>query len=125
MATKRRPRRVEFDYDPTPDFSWLEQDQYNPSKPGYDPVYPSKADMDRKQNAYDGDWYRDPENHVALCMLVYEQCNLGEWHVTDSLGNIDFLKDTDEWTIGTFDRLQALKAFPYLHELAKEAGLRR
>lgn len=117
-------RKVVFAHDIDPDFSWLDQDCYNPSSKDHDPIYPSKEDADAKRNAYDGDWYRDPDNHVALSMLVYEMTeDADDWQVVDSLGSIDFLANGDDWTTGTFYRLRDLARFPYLHELAKDAGL--
>ena len=117
-------RKVVFEHDPEPDFSWLEQDQYNPHKPKYDPIYRSVADMRAKRNPYDGDWYRDVDNHVALTMIVYELSDTSDdWEIVDSLCNIDFLRDGNDWQTGTFYRLSALKSSPYLQELAKDAGL--
>lgn len=118
-------RKVVFEHDTDPDFSWLEQEQYNPSHPTYDPIYRSRADMRAKRNAIDGDWYRDPENHVALCMLVYEQCGTcDEWKLVDSLGNIDFIAAWDDWTTGEFYYVSDIpKHAKYLRSLAREAKL--
>ena len=126
MTTTTTRRKVVFKHDRDADFSWLEQDMYDPSKPGYDPIYPSEADMKAKTNAYDGNWYRDPDNHVALMMLVYElRDDADDWELVDSLGGIDFLRDDEsDWTTGTFYRLSDIpKGCDYLRELAKDAGL--
>ena len=119
--------RVTFYHDPDPDFSWLEQDFYKPGHKDYSPMYRTAADMRAKRNPIED--YTNPDNHVALCMLVEK---LGpkddDWQVLDSLGGIDFLADSDDWTIGTFYSLKALKLSPkcrsYLRQLAREAGMR-
>src|SRR5262245_58513831 len=103
---------IVIEHDLDPDFSWLEQDCYNPRSPEYDPVYPTKEDCDAKVNAYDGDWYRDPENHVALSMVACDE----DGEIIDSLGGIDFLADSDDWKIGTVYRLATLDSCPYLRE---------
>ena len=116
--------KIVIEYDPEPDFSWLEQDQYNPASLEYDPFYPSKADMDAKRNAYNGDWDRNPDNHVALCLLVFV---IGpdddDWQIIDSLGNIDFLVSSDrDWTTGTFYCVDDIpNECVYLRELASDA----
>ena len=103
-------------HDCDPDMSWLEQDCYNPASKEYRPLY---HDSDMKQ-AIDGDWYRDPDNHVALTMVAaYDE----DGNVVDSLGGIDFLADSADWKTGHFGSLAALKDTPYLQELAKEMGL--
>lgn len=118
-------RKVIIEHDSNPDFSWLDQDHYDPRHPSYDPVYPSRADMRAKRNAYDGDWYRNPDNHVALCMVTYEFGPRDtEWRVIDSLGGIDFLVNSDDWETGTFYTLKSMKPRSYLRSLAKESGLR-
>ena len=116
--------RVTFEHDHDADMSWLEQDHYNPSHPSYSPVYRTAADMRRKRKPIDGNWYRNPSNHVALQMTVERCCNLGEWHVVDNLGGIDFLSDSDDWATGTFYALKYLPKRSYLRTLAREAGLR-
>lgn len=122
---KYTKRKIVFEYDQDPDFSWLEQDQYDPSKPGYDPIYPTGKDMKAKRNAYDGNWYRNPDNHIALEMIVYEQTpDDQDWRIVDTLGGIDFLVTGNDWTTGTFYRLKELNGCPYLRTLAKEHGLR-
>lgn len=114
--------KIVFEHDEDPDFSWLEQSSYDPSKPDYDPIYPTKEDADAGRNAYAPEWYRNPENHVALCMSVYKMTDDDEdWQLADSLGGIDFLVDSDEWQTGTFYHYRHLSG--YLQELAKEAGL--
>ena len=116
-------RKVVFEHDDDPDLSWLEQDHYNPHKPGYEPIYRTQADMKSGRNPIDGDWYRDPENHVTLSMLVYEMDESDEdWRLVDSLGGIDFLADSDDWQTGTFHHVSALPK-GYLRDLAKDAGL--
>jgi hypothetical protein len=113
--------KVVFEYDNDPDFSWLEQDHYNPNHPDYSPVWRTKEDMEAGRNPIDGEWYRNPENHVALSMLVFTmEENDEDWQLVDSLGGIDFLADSDEWQTGT---LYSLDAIPegYLRELASEA----
>jgi hypothetical protein len=114
--------KVVFEHDSDPDFSWLEQDHYNPRHSSYTPVYRTKEDMDAERNPIDGDYYRDPQNHVALCMLVYEMDEDNEdWVLVDSLGSIDFMADEDNWTTGTFYRLDAIpERCDYQRELAKE-----
>lgn len=122
----RTRRKIVFEEDPEPDFSWLQQEMYNPSSPEYaGPIYPTTQDMRKKQNAYDPEWYRDPANHVALSMLVYE---LGpdddDWRLVDSLGNIDFLDDGDDHGTGTFYRVEQIpKGWTYQRHLAREARL--
>lgn len=116
-------KKIVFDHDTDPDFSWLEQDHYNPRNPEYEPVYRTKEDMDAGKEPLDGDWYRNPDNHVALSMLVYEMGEADEdWQVVDSLGGIDFLNDSDDWATGTFYHINALPE-GYLRNLAREAGL--
>lgn len=111
--------RIVIDHDSDPDFSWLEQDHYDPRSPNYDPVYPTEADMKAGTNAYDGDWYRDPSNHVALSMVAYDE----DGNVVDSLGSIDFLADSDDWRTGTFYDVADIRGASYLQELAREMGL--
>lgn len=95
-------RRIVIEHDADPDFSWLEQDIYDPAHPDFGgAVYPTEADMHAKKNAYDPDWYRDPANHVAYCILIQELCDKGEWHTVDSLGNVDMLADSPDLT-GTY-----------------------
>lgn len=63
--------------------------------------------------------YGDPSKYVSLCALVERQCDMGEWHVVDSLGGIAFPADeTDTWTTGTFYAAD-------LSELPDRAGLRQ
>lgn len=124
----RTRRKIVFIPDAEPDFSWLEQDQYNPNKPGYDPIYRTAADMRAKRDPIDPEWYRDPDNHVALAMLVYElTAHDDDWQLIDSLGNIDFLDDdSDDHGTGTFYSVQAIpKRWTYLRTLAREAKLPR
>jgi hypothetical protein len=140
MATRIK---VVIDHDDDPDFSWLEQEHYNPSSPNYDPIWPTAetlaewkrlkdvehdddaADAYRLKHAYDGNWYRNPANHVALCMVTYRLDDEDDdWKPVDSLGSIDFLQDSDDWQTGTFYTLAALAKSPYLQELAKDAGLK-
>lgn len=117
--------KVIFEHDTDPDFSWLEQDMYNPQSPEYSPVYRTKEDMDAGKSPMDGDWYRNPENHVSLSMLVYKMDEGDEdWQLVDSLGNIDFLADSDDWATGTFYHISALPE-GYLRDLAKDAGLKQ
>ena len=47
MPRTKREISIEFDHDPDPDFSWLEQDCYNPRSKEYAPTYASKADIKR------------------------------------------------------------------------------
>lgn len=120
MTTKYK---VTFDHDPDPDFSWLEQDIYNPDSPNYEPIYRSKEDRDAGRDPLDGHWYRDPDNHVCLTMCVYE---LGDddadWKLVDSLGGIDFLADSDDWTTGTFYSLKSIaENCTYQRELFEKA----
>lgn len=115
---------VVFDFDSDADMSWLEQDRYNPAHPSYSPIYPTLADMHAKRNAIDGDWYRNPDNHVALDMVVRKETVEGD-EVVDSLGGIDFLESEDDWTTGTFRYVNDIpKRCRYQRQLAREAGLR-
>lgn len=116
-------RKIVFDHDSDADFSWLKQDHYKPGHKDYSPLYRTKADMDAGRNPIDPDWYCNPENHVALGMLVYEMGDDDQdWECVDSLGSIDFLADSSEWTIGTFYNVGGLPE-GYLRDLAREAGL--
>lgn len=118
-------RFIVFDHDPEPDFSWLEQDHLKPGHKDYSPCYRTGADMRAKRNPVDPDWYRDPENHVALCMLVYEQQTAGPDQVVNSLGNIDFIEPWNDWTTGTFYFVNDIpKRCRYQRSLARDAGLR-
>jgi hypothetical protein len=85
---------IEDDLDP--DFSWLDQDCYNPRHASYSPTYRDEADT-KANKPIDPDWYRDPENHVCLAMIAYDE----DGAVLDSLGGIDFLADSDDWKRGT------------------------
>jgi hypothetical protein len=128
-TTRRTPaeprRKVVIDYETEPDFSWLEQDHYKPGHPEYSPIYRTADDMKHKRNAIDPSWYTDPDNHVALMMITFELADDDDdWRIVDSLRNIDFLADGDDWQTGTFYTLAQLKSSPYLQELAKEAGLK-
>ena len=119
--TRTVRRKVVVEYDPDPDFSWLEQDCFDPSHPSYQPCYRTEADI--PHNPVDGEWYRNPENHVALWMCVYEMGPDDEdWRCVDSLGGIDFFADSNEWATGTFYRLSQLPE-GYLRELARDFGL--
>lgn len=119
--------RIVFEYETEPDFSWLEQSHYQPGSPDYEPVYRTRADMRAKRNPIED--YANPDKHVALCMLVYRECpDCGEEKLVDSLGNIDFLQDSDDWTTGSFRSLREMRHLPrgsYLRALAREAGLPR
>jgi hypothetical protein len=44
--------------------------------------------------------------------------------VIDSLGNIDFIADSDDWRTGTIYHLSQLDHYPYLRELAAEMGVK-
>lgn len=127
--TRYRPSyRVTFAHDPEPDFSWLAQDIYDPASRAYrGPVYPSRRDMGRQQHAYDPQWYRNPEHHVALTMLIEretEKTDAGgtEWEVIDALGNIDFLADSSDWGTGTFYQYRHIPAqWKYLRSLVRDS----
>lgn len=123
-TTTKVRRKIVFEHDPDPDFSWLEQDCYDPNHPSYaGPVYPTEADAKAGTNAYDPDWYRDPDNHVALAMTVLEMTEEDDdWRVVDSLGGIDFLTSSDDWATGTFYHVSQIPD-GYLRELAREASL--
>jgi hypothetical protein len=117
------PAYVTIDHDCDPDFSWLEQDMYDPSSPEFDPIYRSREDMDAGHDPIDPEWYRDPDNHVALCMIAHDDEDNGK--VVDSLGSIDFLADGDDWCTGTFYSVKELerRGCAYLAELAREMGV--
>ena len=114
-----QPYCVVVDYDPDPDLSWLQQSCYDPASSDYEPTYRTVEDMDAGRNPYDGDWYRDPDNHVVLDMVAYDE----DGAVLDSLGGIDFLAENSDWRTGTFYRLSTLEDAPYLRKLAEEMGL--
>lgn len=101
--------KIEFKHDSEPDFSWLEQVRYNPRSKNYEPIY--------------SDWYRNPENHVTLSMVVYVLDDKDDdWRVIDSLRNIDFLTGGNDWCICTFYRIEDIPAScAYLRELAQNA----
>lgn len=132
MTRDRTVAYVVIEHDDSPDFSWLEQDCYDPSSPEYDAMYPSREAMERGDAPFDPHYYRNPVNHVALQMIAYGACDHEDCRsercaaerVVDSLGNIDFLRDSDEWTTGRFCKLSQLARFPYLRELAAEMGLK-
>ncbi len=119
-------RYIVFEHDQDPDFSWL-QDHATAASP----IYPTAADMKAGRNAYDPDYYNDPDNHVALQMTV---CKPGTGEhgrpegladVIDSLGGIDFLRESDDWTTGTFWYVNDIpKRCRYQRDLARNAGLR-
>jgi hypothetical protein len=108
-----------IEHDSDPDFSWLEQDHYNPRHPSYEPTYYTKEDMKARRNPIDADWYRDPDNHVALATIAYDE----DGNILDSLGGIDFLADSDEWKTGTFYKVSQLPE-GYLKDIAREMELR-
>lgn len=110
---------VVIDHDDSPDFSWLEQDHYKPGHKDFSPLYRTEEDMKAGRNPIDPSWYTDPSNHVALCMFALNE----NGDILDSLGNIDFLADENDWQTGTFHHLSELRRSPYLAELAKEMGL--
>lgn len=120
MKTRTR-RKVVFEHDSDPDFSWLEQDCFKS-----EPTYRTRADMKAKRNPISAEWYANPDNHVALSMLVYELTpDAEDWTLVDSLGNIDFFADGNDWKTGTFYHLRELNGCPYLKSLAKDAKLPR
>ena len=108
---------VVIEHDQCPDMSWLEQDHYDPRSPTYAPTYRDEAAM-KHGEPLNGDWYRDPDNHVALAAVAYDE----DGNVLDSVGGIDFLCDSDDWGTGTFYRVCQLPA-GYLRDIAKEMGL--
>lgn len=117
QTTTATRRKIIFEHDPDPDFSWLEQPCQR------EPVWRTEADMKAGKPPLNPDWYCNPANHVALCMAVLEfPTDADDWQVVDSLGNIDFMADSDDWATGTFYRVSALPD-GYLRELAREAGL--
>lgn len=86
-------KKVVFDYDPEPDLSWLDQDEF------------------RQENK---------ANHIALEMLVFEMTeNDNDWRLIDSLGNIDCLADKNDWATGTFYNSDSIPE-GYLRQLAVE-----
>ena len=96
IAGERTRKKIEFNYDPEPDFSWLEQDYFKGEK---------------------------PQDHIALCMCVYEMGeNDEDWQLVDSLCGIDFLQAKNDWQTGTFYHVSDLPK-GYLRQLAREAGL--
>jgi hypothetical protein len=116
--------KVVFDYDQDADMSWLEQDMYDPKSPEYSgPSYRSKEDMDAGREPIDPEWLRDPDNHVALEMLVYRMSDSSDdWDVVDSLGGIDFFVDGDDWATGTWYRPEDIPSrCLYQRQLFEEA----
>ena len=115
--------KVVFEHDQDADFSWLEQDMYDPNHPSYEPCYKSKEDMEAGKEPFDGEWYRNPDNHVALQMVVYRMDDQSDdWVVIDSLGSIDFLADSDDWMTGTFYKVEQIPAgCEYMRELFQNA----
>ncbi len=112
--------RVVIDHDPEPDFSWLEQDMYDPTSAEYEPGYRTEADR-KAGRAIDPQWYRDPENHVALWMKLEGECaSCGHWSILDSLGNIDLFADGDDWRTGTFVAPEFTGLGGYLRECARD-----
>jgi hypothetical protein len=112
-----RKLKVVFEHDENPDFSWLDK-----HATADNPVYRTEADM-KAGRPIDPAWYNNPENHVALSMVVYKLDDRDEdWQVLDSLGNIDFLADSDDWATGEFYYVSDLPN-GYLQDLAREAGL--
>jgi hypothetical protein len=99
--------RVVIDHDPDPDFSYLEQDCFIDERTGKHP---------------------DPDDYVALWMRLVGECECCGASVTlDSLGNIDFLADSDEWRTGSFAAPDFRGLDGYLREcalnmLAEHAG---
>ncbi len=92
MNTKRK---IVFEHELEPDSSWLDQEEFK---------------------------NEDKNNHVALLMSVYEMKESDkDWNLVDSLGNIDFLADSDDWKTGTFYHVGSLEG--YQMDLAIEAGL--
>lgn len=87
-------RKIVVEYDHEPDFSWLDQPEF------------------KNENK---------DDHIALEMTVYEMGE-NDWKLVESLGNIDFRKDGDDWAVGTFYRVSELPV-GYLRHLATEAGL--
>lgn len=114
-------RKVVFEVEREPDFSWLEQwntpDTYRGNEVIRDGRKLSFADYMRTVG--------NPDYHEMLCMVVYELAeDADDWEVVDSLGNIDFIADGDDYGTGTFYRVSAIPAaWAYLRELATEAGL--
>jgi hypothetical protein len=113
-------RKIVFDHDPEPDFSWLEQWNTPATYKGNEVI------VNRKPLPFDEYMrtYGNPEYHVMLCMLVYELGpDADDWEIVDSLCGIDMLAHADDWATGTF---YDLKHIPkgYLRTLAKEAGIK-
>ena len=104
---------VVIGHDPDPDFSWLEQDCYDPRSPAYERLFRGPAGA-----LIDPDWYRDPANHVALEVIAYD----ADGEVIDALGGIDFLADDDAWRTGEFHRLSQI-GDSYLRDIARGMGL--
>lgn len=125
MAGRTR-QKVVIEHDDDPDWSWLQQDHYDPKSSSYTPVYPTVADMRAQRNAYPANWYRNPDNHVALQVLLYELApDQDDWTLKDSVGGIDFLASEDDWCTGTFYRLSTIpRSAGYLRTIARELGLR-
>lgn len=88
--------------DPDPDMSWLAQAIYDPASPEYDgPIYPTEADAKAGTNAYDPDWYRNPDNHAPITVEVFRANDeTGELESVGILGSVDYLDGKER--IGTW-----------------------
>lgn len=112
-------RKIVFDHDSYPDFSWLDQWNTRETYKGNEVLingFPLSFEEYMRTVG-------DPDYHVMLDMRVYE---IGpddeDWRLVDSLGGIDFFANGNDWATGAFYRVSALPE-GYQRELAREAGL--
>jgi hypothetical protein len=86
-------RRWVVEYEPDPDLSYLDQPEF--------------ADC-------------DPADYVSVWMRLETRCECcGTWQTAESLGGIDFLETSSEWTTGTFDSIDELPK-GYLRDVAAD-----
>lgn len=112
--------RVTFDYDPDPDFSYLEQWDTAEKYEGNE-IHENGRPLSFDEYMASG--FGDPEQHVAIVADVEMQCECcNSWVHKASLGNIDFLLTDNDWTTGTFTQaeIEAGAVKGYLADVAKE-----
>lgn len=96
--------RIVIELDPDPDLSWLEQ-WNTPEK------YAGNEMVDRGPNdnqpprkiPFDEyiKYWGNPDRHVALCIRIEKQCEMGGWHTVECLGAVDMMDDQHLW-LGTY-----------------------